>query len=179
MGDWWHSVPFQTIVTVVAYLGGVLTKPLQNYIDAKQKGRALRNALYVELASNLNFLAKIYQETEGKKEKYQGLRTLNPFISCECFDEASKQPTSFNQLREAVPLRRLYALLETLRSAGEIDTEVVWGVCDTFLLAVGGFCAQKRLSSKRLLKLLSPSAKGYVADAQQKIQKKALHFDPL
>lgn len=179
MADWWHSVPFQMIVAAAAYLGGVITKPLQNYIETKQKEKRLQNALYVESASNLNFLGRIYRETEGKKGKFPSLNTLTPFLCFECFEDAAKQPTLLNQLREASHFRRLYSFLATLKSFKEIESEAVWGICETLFTVTGGLIANKTFKAKRLLKLLNPQAKGYLVEARRNIREKSVKFDPV
>ena len=55
MNEWILSVGSAAI----AYIGGILTKPLQTIIDENRQRKQLKTALYAELAANYNQLWKL------------------------------------------------------------------------------------------------------------------------
>ncbi|HEV2175609.1 MAG TPA: hypothetical protein VGW33_00165 [Terriglobia bacterium] len=179
-GDWWHSPVFQVILTGVAYIGGVLTKPLQDWVATKQEERNVRQSLYAELARNLNVAERVRQQTKGEVGLYEGLAGVLPLLSFECFDSAKRNATSFNRLREAGSLQQIYSLLLLLTRVEEkVQTEVINGVCTTALTVAAGFTLRKQLKPRLILRLLNLKTRKHLLETQDAIRQGKVTFDPL
>jgi hypothetical protein len=106
---------------VVAYLGGVLTKPLQALIEDWRAQRKLRNSLYADLGHNLDVAGIRIRIILKVPREYEDV--LHGQFVNEMFVHALTDPSLFHQLRESRQIRLFYSIMKTVEKAvGEKDS---------------------------------------------------------
>lgn len=118
-------MPIGALAAALAYVGGVLTKPLQDFILDRRDRTRLRKTLYSELAGNYDSIFKLrdwLQRKEGNDIVDPSLFT-SAQINLDGFDYARKQPILFHSLNEAHDLKALYGSFTLLRQAKDESRE--------------------------------------------------------
>lgn len=137
-----------TVATgLLAYLGGLATKPIQSLIEERRERNKLQKALYSELSANFNQLFKLrdfllrQKEAEIKVEAFVG-----GYVNLDSFEYAKRNPLTFNLLPEANHIKDLYAGFALfVQNSGETDRRELINVCNSQLDAL-----RERLSGNYL-----------------------------
>lgn len=105
----------------VAYVGGVLTKPLQTWIEERRERRRLRKALYVEMGTILSHCHYVIGELrrDVSISNYWDIY-LKGLWPSHCFEMARANPISLNLLPDIKGINHFFKGLEALADAHQI-----------------------------------------------------------
>lgn len=117
---YWRVVDPSTLLigsaaSILTYIGGVLSKPLQSWIDERRERNNLRKALYVEMA---RLLSKYYYLIEELRRD-PSLRNyweayITDLTTSQCFELAKAKPIVLNLLPDFVGINHFFTGLENL-----------------------------------------------------------------
>jgi hypothetical protein len=99
----------------VAYVGGLLTKPLQTHYQERRDSDQLRRALYVEISGTISHISLTVEEL--KRDPTIGnyidiyVKKLWP---CQCFEFAKTKPVVLNLLKDNKGITSFYGGAEAL-----------------------------------------------------------------
>ena len=83
MAEWMNSIP----VGIAAYLGGVLTKPLQDWIADKREERKLRKVLYSEIAEAIGRFVNFQIDLRANHDTINYIETtVQYFAKFPCYE---------------------------------------------------------------------------------------------
>jgi hypothetical protein len=111
------------IVGVIAYLSGILSKPLQDWISEKRELHKLKIAMYSEIANTLDFIALTINSL---KRKEFGIEILDVFKDdikeFICYKEAQKNPILLSRVKDIVGIRSFYGAITAFKEANNLTS---------------------------------------------------------
>jgi hypothetical protein len=135
----WTSIP----VGVAAYLGGLISKPIQGWYEDRRERARLRQALYVEMANLLSRIVLTLQELDRDPKIAEHFDIYaNHLWPCRCYEHAKTMPVVLNLLPDAKGIISLYGGLEAIASGYKITIETkkpaIWYI-PVFIKSIRGF----------------------------------------
>ena len=172
-------------MTLAGYAGGVLTKPLQSWIDERRERANLRKALYVEMAAILSKYFYIVEELrrDASFSNYWEVYVKGLWPN-QCFELARGKPVVLNLLSDFAGINHFFRGLESLSEVYQImckDQRPMSFFTVAFLtsvLATAAIIEDRELSKKKLRKYGDEKAKKLLAGIPD-LGDMMLHFNRL
>jgi hypothetical protein len=154
------ELSYKTLLTfalpVATYVGGLFTEPAKKWLSTRTDRKRLRNALYSELAGNLNHLLPYLSSIAPHAPMPYPI--ISQWLRLDVYQDALiKQPVLFNEIRESKAIAHIYLFFNALKDMPEAERF-------SRLKALTHWITQiitRKLLSRRLLKrhqvVLSPS----------------------
>lgn len=125
----------------LAYVGGVLTKPLQDHLSALRKQRDIKRCLYSEVARLISryerfayfspFPIKVRCENEAYKFAMQSPEVYYSLKEKHFFDGLYRTFLDFDRRRkEPVEAKIMMAAIDEQIMLGNVDRKLLWKHCD-------------------------------------------------
>lgn len=103
---------------IAGYLGGLFTKPIQNWWEERRQARRLRKALYVEIAGLMSHCQHYIDELHRDRATVTFWQVyMDTLCPCRCFETAKQTPVALNLLPDIIGINHFFGGLEALSSA--------------------------------------------------------------
>lgn len=170
---------------LAVYAGGVLTKPLQSWIDERRERANLRKALYVEMAG---ILSKYFYIVEQLRLDASLSNHWEVYVKGlwpdQCFELARGKPVVLNLLSDFAGINHFFRGLESLSEVYQItckDQRSMSSFTVAFLtsvIATAAIIEDRELSKNELIKYGDEKAKKLLAGIPD-LGNMILHFERL
>jgi hypothetical protein len=159
---WWKG-----IAGLGLYVGGILTRPIQDWINQRRENIILRRALYLEIARVINEVAHILTVAKGDNIDEYHAKQFIKRVSFKCYEEASKEQIRLAGVSDISGINTFY---DAAREFYDIDPNYP-KFMDGIRIFAGGirlFIGSGLLDGKLLLKYVNPSGKKFIEDIKKK-----------
>jgi hypothetical protein len=154
------------IIGFAAYLGGIVTKPVQDWINERRECYRLRRAIYREIAGIINQIQRTLNCVENNKNTLYWLERFIEGLNFECYEQASKNPILLTGVKEIRGITLFYEEVKTYRKDHEeikLLKDFDW--TKGLRIIAGGirlFIRDKMLNKRLLLKYVNPAGMTFI-----------------
>jgi hypothetical protein len=148
------------VIGVIAYLGGLATKPIQTAWEERRARKMLQRSLYMELGDNYNQLFKLQgYALKGKSgENLEIEEFTSNYINVDCYEHGKKEkPILFNQLVEANHLKNLFIGFAAMKQQKLVTRAELFNCCQAQLQALNERLLGQLIHVGLLIKHIDPA----------------------
>lgn len=118
------------LIPIATYIGGVFTEPAKRWLANRTDRKRLRNALYSELAGNLN-QSLIFLSTLNYPEQFP---TMDTWLRTEVYQDAiTKQALLFHELPEGKTISLIYSVLNHSKTQNQAIQRESFSNCKNWI----------------------------------------------